>query len=279
MLEVVFDDSALGSMRQAFAGGSAGQEGTALYGSLEGERELTPEEEARLQEQTRLRQQEEAARQRRGWAESLQMEGAPSDILSFPLCLSVGEIREEGIGPQRQAALESLMGHSPEAAQQVTEDLLERSRQARNTLLARAGTGEAVRVWTSNNPDDACGLAWLAQQLSALGLETVQVIQVKLPDFYEQSDGTVLCWQGWGEVEPWLRWASVCRSTISGGWPPDGANCSRRMRRSGPCAAGSWSVCRKAGMMSFSGRRSRPKKRNFQRPMWWAACLGSTSWA
>lgn len=204
MLEVVFDDSALGSMRQAFAGGSAVQEGTALYGSLEGERELTPEEEARLQEQTRLRQQEEAARQRRGWAESLPMEGAPADILSFPLCLSVGEIREEGIGPQRQAALESLMGHSPEAAQQVTEDLLERSRQARNTLLARAGAGEAVRVWTSNNPDDACGLAWLAQQLSALGLETVQVIQVKLPDFYEQSDGTVLCWQGWGEVEPWL---------------------------------------------------------------------------
>lgn len=204
MLEVVFEDSALGSMRQAVAGGSAVQEGTALYGALEGEQELTPEEEAQLQEQTRFWQQEEAARQRRGWAESLPMEGAPADILSFPLCLSVGEIREEGIGPQRQAALGSLMGSYPEIARQVTEELLERSRRSLDTLLARAGAGEAVRVWTSDAPDDACGLAWLAQQLSALGLEKVQVIQVKLPDFYEQSDGTVLCWQGWGEVEPWL---------------------------------------------------------------------------
>ena len=152
MLEVVFDDSALGSMRQAVAGGPAAQEETVLYVALEEERELTPEEEARLQEQTRLRQQEEAARQRRGWAESLPMEGAPADILSFPLCLSVGEIREDGIGPQRQAALESLVGHSPEAAQQVTEDLLERSRQSLHTLLARAGAGKPCGCGPATTP-------------------------------------------------------------------------------------------------------------------------------
>lgn len=204
MLEVVFGDSAAGSLRQAFAGEPAAQVSTVLYASLEEERELTPEEAAQLEEKTRRWQQAEEERLRRGWAEGLPIAGSPADIMPLSLALSVGEIAEEGIGPQRQTALEGLMGTYPSIAQEVTEELLQRSRKSLATILARAGAGEEIRVWTSDTPDDACGLAWLAHQLAALDLEKVQVTQVKLPDFYEWSDGTVVRWRGWGEMDPWL---------------------------------------------------------------------------
>ena len=204
MLEVVFDDSAAGSLRQAFVGEPEAQVGTALYASLEEERELTPEEVAWLEEENHRWQQAEEARRHQGWAEGLPIAGSIGDIMPLSLYLSVGEITEEGIGPQRQAALESLMGTYPSMAQEVAEELLQRSRESLAAILDRAGGGEGVRVWTSDTPDEACGLAWLVHQLAALDLKTIPVTRVKLPDFYERSDGTVTSWRGWGELEPWL---------------------------------------------------------------------------
>lgn len=204
MLEVVFDDSAAGSLRQAFVGEPEAQVGTVLYASLEEERELTPEEVAWLEEENHRWQQAEEARQRQGWAESLPIAGSIGNIMPLSLYLSVGEIAEEGIGPQRQAALEGLMGTYPSIAREVAEELLQRGRASLAAILARAGGGEGVRVWTSDTPDEACGLAWLVHQLAVLDLEKVPVTRVKLPDFYERSDGTVVRWRRWGEMAPWM---------------------------------------------------------------------------
>ncbi|WP_454940333.1 DUF3658 domain-containing protein [Evtepia sp.] len=202
MLEVVFDDSAAGSLRQALAGRyKVAEEGTVLfYCREEGEAPLSPEEEARLRAAERRWQQEEA----QGWAESLPLPGQLRDILAFPLAHSVGEITEEGIGPQREAALRKVMGVCPALAAEATQTLLARGRASLEALLTRAGAGEAVRVWTGPGPDDACGLAWLAQTLRPLGLEEVSVTQVVLPDFWERPDGTVIRWNSWGEMEPWM---------------------------------------------------------------------------
>ena len=201
MLEVVFDDSAAGSLRQAFVGEPREiEQGIPLF-HVE---ELSPEEHARLWEENLRWQQEQEARQRRGWAEGLPIAGSIGDIMSLPLYLSVGEIAEKGIGPQRQAALEGLMGTYPSIAREVAEELLQRGRASLAAILARAGGGEGVRVWTSDTPDEACGLAWLVHQLAALDLEKVPVTRVKLPDFYERSDGTVVRWRRWGEMDPWM---------------------------------------------------------------------------
>lgn len=201
MLEVVFGDSAAGSLQQALAGEPREVEQMLFFY----EEAFSPEEEARVWEEARRWQQEEEARQHRGWAEGLPMAGSPGDIMSLPLYLSVGEITKEGIGPQRQAAIESLMGTYPSMAQEVAEELLQRSRESLAAILARAGGGEGVRVWTSDTPDEACGLAWLVHQLaSSLDLQKVQVTQVKLPEFYERPDGTVVQWRTWGEMDPWL---------------------------------------------------------------------------
>lgn len=208
MVEVVFEDSAAGSLQQALVGRyKVAEAGIVLYVREEGEEPLSPEEEARLRAAERRWQQEEA----QGWAESLPLPGQPGDILAFPLAHSVGEITEEGIGPQREAALRKVMGIYPSLAEEVTQTLLALGRASLEGLLTRAGAGEAVRVWTGPGPDDACGLAWLAQTLRSLGLEKVSVTQVVLPDFWEEPDGTVVRWTGWGEMEPWM-WGRLAQT-------------------------------------------------------------------
>lgn len=208
MVEVVFEDSAAGSLQQALVGRyKVAEAGIVLYVREEGEEPLSPEEEARLRAAERRWQQEEA----QGWAESLPLPGQPGDILAFPLAHSVGEITEEGIGPQREAALRKVMGIYPSLAEEVTQTLLALGRASLEGLLTRAGAGEAVRVWTGPGPDDACGLAWLAQTLRPLGLEKVSVTQVVLPDFWEEPDGTVVRWTGWGEMEPWM-WGRLAQT-------------------------------------------------------------------
>ena len=143
MLEVVFDDSAAGSLRQAFVGEPREiEQGIPLF-HVE---ELSPEEHARLWEENLRWQQEQEARQRRGWAEGLPIAGSIGDIMSLPLYLSVGEIAEKGIGPQRQAALEGLMGTYPSIAREVAEELLQRGRASLAAILARAGGGEGAGV-------------------------------------------------------------------------------------------------------------------------------------
>lgn len=66
-------------------------------------------------------------------------------------------------------------------------------------------------MWTGPGPDDACGLAWLAHTLRPLGLEKVSVTQVVLPDFWERPDGTVIRWNSWGEMEPWM-WGRLAQT-------------------------------------------------------------------
>ena len=263
MVEVVFEDSAAGSLRQALVGRyKVAEAGIVLYVREEGEDPLSPEEEAQLRAAERRRQQEEAQRQRQGWAESLPLPGQLRDILAFPLAHSVGEITEEGIGPQREAALRKVMGVYPFLAAEVAETLLARGRASHKALLDRAGQGEAVRVWTGPGPDDACGLAWLAHTLRPLGLEKVSVTQVVLPDFWERPDGTVIRWNSWGEMEPWM-WGRLAQT---GRQLP--ANVLRGL-------AGTWQDLQKENAPLRAGVNGR----SFPLLRWWEPCWGSTSWA
>lgn len=127
------------------------------------------------------------------------------DIYAFELALSVGDISEEIPGPERQAVLEDLItvafpADKPRAAQHVAE-----ARATLDCILARYAQGEDLRIWTSDNPDDRCGLTWLLGRLDGRG--TGKVWLVKLPEWEEREDHTLVRYQGWGEVEPetWAR--------------------------------------------------------------------------
>lgn len=222
MLEVVFSDSAAGSMALAAGGGKDCI--ASSIGVIGRHEDGSPLTEAEVEAYRR----QFAERERRAWANAAPFESRRADILCFPLALSVGGIGEEGIGPGRQAALEKLMGVYPAEGQEAAGEMLARARRDLAALQSRA-KAEPVRVWVSQNPDERCGLCWLAAQLEMLaeptGLENLAVTVVELPEFLRvdwapvelpkpgalagqagplpQPDGSVvLSCTGWGEVEP-----------------------------------------------------------------------------
>ena len=123
------------------------------------------------------------------------------DIYAFELALGVGDISEDIPGSKRQAVLEGLVmvalpQEKPLAARCVAE-----ARENLDEILTRSAQGEELRIWTSDCPDDRCGLVWLLGQLDALK-ERGRVWLVKLPDWVARGDHTLVRYRGWGEVEP-----------------------------------------------------------------------------
>lgn len=227
MLEVVFSDSAAGSM--ALACGGPGGCVAGSVGVIGCHEDGSPFTEAEVEEYRRRFEE----RERRAWAAAQPFGGRRADILCFALALSVGRIDEDGIGPQREAAVAGLMRAFPAEGTDAAAELLARARQDLAALLTRAKE-EPVRVWTSQNPDERCGLSWLAAQLETLrqdgsfGRNSPQVTVVELPEFLRldwapvalidpaewpddrpvlvtepgQPGSVVASLTGWGEVEP-----------------------------------------------------------------------------
>lgn len=195
MLEIVFSDSAAGSLTLAMGkirpiGGAT----AAFIAHADGRKPKKAER--------RAAQRQAETRERHCWVEAVPLEGSRKDILSFPLALSVGEIDETGIGTKREAALSLLMHTYPEIGSEAASTLLETSRASLAALLARAGTGAPLRIWTSGQPDETCGLYWLLAQLQPIGLEGLDITLVALPEYETRPDGTVVQYGSWGDVEP-----------------------------------------------------------------------------
>ena len=116
MLEVLFSDSAAGSMKVGMCRGLEIGGCVGVIATDEKGRPVSPEETARLQRETE-------EKERRRWAEALPLEGDPRDILPLSLALSVGPIDEEGIGPLREETLTRLLSIYPEGQQTAAEIL------------------------------------------------------------------------------------------------------------------------------------------------------------
>lgn len=126
--------------------------------------------------------------------------GSREDICCFPLYLGFGEIDEAGIGRLRERAIAALMGAYPAQGADAAKEFLHSARSSLEKLLVRAKQGEALRIWASGQPDDACGLCWLMAQLEAARLEEPEIMLVLLPDFCEMPSGTAVLHSDWGEL-------------------------------------------------------------------------------
>lgn len=197
MMEVVFSESAHGSLRaaQGWQKSAAGAVGFVL----------TNEDGSRPSWFQRRRALREA---RKEWARQQEsgspMEGRPEDVFGFSLALSFGPISQDVFGPQRREALSRLYG--PCLLHDSPDPLLERQADDFRKFLDRARQGENLRIWYSGQPDDLCGLCWIASQLAALP-HRGKTLLVQLPAWEEGSGGTVQQKNGWGEVSPG-EWAS-----------------------------------------------------------------------
>lgn len=205
MIEIVFGDSACGSLKVAqhcgrgSYGGSVGVVVSHTDGSKPTEQEL------------RAAQWEAEEKARIAWENAVPMGGNAADVFSLGLAHSVGDIAEDGIGAGRRAALERLFGCCPgEMGREVAAEILHRAQSSLNSIRDRTAAGEPLRVWYSSQPDEKCGFFWLMAQLCAWNRPMGAVMTVELPD-WEVKGETVVRHSGWGGVAPeaWSRYVTA----------------------------------------------------------------------
>lgn len=201
MMEVVFSDSACGSLKVAQHYGEGPYVGgcCSVIVMHDDGREATAEEI-----ETARREFEE--RERRGWENATSLGGDPTDVIGFSLGLSMGDISEEMPGGKRLAALRTIYSVFSDSEM---EDWLVRSIEEVPVMLdkiaERLSTGEPLRVWYSDQPEELCGFYWLMAWLDKLHLPDGIVTEVRMPRFVEKEGGSYVCRNGWGDVsaEEW----------------------------------------------------------------------------
>lgn len=209
MLDIVFGDSACGSLKQAqhFGEGDYSDGCIAVSITHSDGSSATAEELAEAR-------RSQAAQMRRAWEEAEPLGGDPADVYGFALSLSTGDISEDIPGPGRRAALETLYSAFQFLGPEDWLTPLTRDAEAAlKTVLTRAAGGEGLRIWYSDLPDDLCGFYWLASHLDRLEQPCGPVRAVKLPAFEAREDGTIECKSGWGELSPeeWRRYLPLER--------------------------------------------------------------------
>lgn len=198
MLEIVFSESACGSLRQArsFGRGAYTGGGTGVVYLVHSDG-AAPSKAEIAEAQRRA---EEAGRKE--WERARPME--PGDVHSFSLGLSVGDISEDGPGPARRAVLCGLCAWDPllPGISEQIDDCLNKAEESLKTVRQWSAAGETVRIWYSDEPDELCGFCWMLAQLNDLGEDCGPIRMVKLPRWEQREDGAVVERNGWGEVSP-----------------------------------------------------------------------------
>lgn len=201
MLEVTFSESAGGSLRlaQTFGKGKRMGASSVIFFSDDGSQPDAAELE-------RAQKEAEEQRAQREWEAAVPLGGSARNVFCFPLALSLGDVREP-FGEARRAFLQSMICMSGSELDNVAAEQLQAAEEALHTLLERAGRGEAVRIWYSHNPDELCGLHWLMTQLR----EATDIRAVELPANEERPNGTLLQYNGWGDIGPgeWHRFTAL----------------------------------------------------------------------
>jgi hypothetical protein len=212
MIDIVFSDSACGSLKAAqhFGKGKYQSGAMAIIGSHDDGSKLTKEEV-----ENALREVGEKARL--AWESATPMCGKTADIYGFNLMLSVGDISENQPGIKRKLTLAHLYSIYPnEEGCHLAEEILKIANENLQTIHERTVAGEALRIWYSNQPDEMCGLYWFLHQLNQWNVDDVKVSIVKLPEWETNEKGNIMRKNSWAEVAPeeWLHFLAL-KKTVS----------------------------------------------------------------
>ena len=194
MIEIVFSESAGGGLKQAqHCGEGPYMDSVAVIhgaGATPTRREIR---EARERFE---------AQQRRAWERAVPLGGNPADVHAFSLALNVGDIAQENFWMRRKAVLERLYSVYPYGEGQAAAGELVRFAEERlKTLLTRAGAGEDIRIWYSDQPEELCGFYWMMAQLDRLSRHG-KIRLIKLPPWEAVDEKTARHASAWAEVDP-----------------------------------------------------------------------------
>lgn len=229
MVEIVFGDSAHGSLKQAQRFGEGAYRSGAIGVIISHADGSEPTEE-----EICAAQREAEKQMRAEWEAATPMGGNPANVYGFSYALSMGDISEDVPGEKRQKVLEWLYSvHSYlDNVSAFVEKMMHRSEAALRDICSRIAAGENVRIWYSNQPDELCGLHWFMAQISHLKLQTGQILLVALPDYECREDGTVVTRSGWDSVMPgeWHRYTAL-RSAASSAFCTGCASLWKRLQQ------------------------------------------------
>lgn len=198
MIEILFGDSACGSLKVAQRYGKGKYSG----GSI-GVMVSHPDGRKPTREEIKAAQQEAEERARLEWEKAVPLGGNTRDIYGFHLVLSIGDISETQPGIKRRETLEHLYGASfGDIGVQAAQELIKNIHENLEAVRERIAVGESLRIWYSNQPDELCGLYWLLWQLEQWQMSNVEVSVIKLPEWEVNEDDEVVRKKGWGEVAP-----------------------------------------------------------------------------
>lgn len=202
MLDIVFSDSALGSLKLAQSWGK-GESPDGPIGVIVHHEDGTPA----TPEEVEQARKEAEERHRRAWETAVPLGGSPGDCFGFSLAFSEGAIPDgEDFWENRQRVLERHFSLYPDDWN-VAEQLLSHGKNVPDVLFGRIGEGEPLRVWYSHCPEEYSGLCWLMDQLAQRPHGDIFLIRQPSWEPGESPD-TIVRHNGWGEVEPgqWGRY-------------------------------------------------------------------------
>jgi len=198
MIEIVFSESAGGSLKvaQHFGEGKYRGVSTVILGHSDG-REATQEELEQARQEFERKEQE-------AWEKAVPLGGRPSDVFCLAFALSIGDISETIPGIKRKEVIEKLYVRCyPEFDGFDAQRLVDKVGENLKIISKRLHEGEAVRIWYSDNPDELCGMYWFMSWLRQFYKELLpKVYVVKLPEYEEKDDNTIIQKFTWGEVGP-----------------------------------------------------------------------------
>ncbi|MFV0399112.1 MAG: DUF3658 domain-containing protein [Oscillospiraceae bacterium] len=205
-IEIVFSDSALGSLKiaQHYGEGPYQEQAVGIILSRPDGAEPTREE---IDDAVREMEQ----RERAAWENAEPMGGESDDVFGFGLGLSMGDISEDMPGEKRQKALNWLFSIYPgHEGEEITREHIYRAKESLAAVRNRMKSGEALRLWYSHSPDELCGLYWFLAQVKDLCGENAQISLVRLPEWEADACGNIVQHTSWGEIAPgeWHRYLS-----------------------------------------------------------------------
>ncbi len=207
MIEIVFSDSACGSLKMAQHYGKGKYQGGSI-GIIVSHTDGTKPTKAEV----KAAQREAAKKARLAWESATPMGGNSADIYGFNLALSVGDISENQPGIKRKQTLEHLYSIYPnDEGRKAVQEILKRANEYLKMVRERWVTGESIRIWYSNQPDEMCGLYWFMGQLNQWEGHGGEVFIVKLPEWETDEKENIVRKSSWSEMAPqeWQRYLAL----------------------------------------------------------------------
>lgn len=137
--------------------------------------------------------------------------GSPADIYGFELALSVGDITDTGTGAKWFDALRGLYSlYPPERRDETAAAMVQAAQSALDGLRQRLCGGDSIRIWYSQNPDEACGYCWFLAQLNEWNC-AAKVYTLKLPEWIKVNETVCRSSSDWAgvDIRDWSKCAAL----------------------------------------------------------------------